>query len=585
MSVQSAPAALPAGSAQRDPRRNRCLSDTGRRLTLGLLVPAAYAGLALLVLRPGLFGGPDSVVGNTGDPSIFVWSLAWTPFAISHGLDPLVTSYLHYPSGANLMWNTAIIFPALVLAPVTNLFGPITAYKVVLVLGMWLSGCCAYLALRRYTRHRLGAAIGGLLYELSPFTVLQLQGHAQLFIAVFPPLLVIFADEMLVRQRRHAWLIGGLLGLATAAQLLTGTELLTLSLLMSLPALATLAVIFRDQVRERLGYALRVAGYAIVTFAVLAAFPLYILLLGPQRISGALQGFIFQAQPADYVVPSKWELIAGPATVLDSSVYVGIPMLILAAAVTVWMRRSAVVVTAAVTVLCTLVLALGGHIVLFGHRFPLPWRVAEHLPILDNVLPVRLMVAAYLALAVMLALFVDRVLKASPRWRWAGLGAAAAALVPLIPVLPFPSAQFPVPAYFTDGSARKLPSSGSVLITPYGSPWPELWQAVAGLPFKTQLGEVFTPGPSGHVYNAPLDALGQELTALGDLNKPAPSSLSPSVRAAYLAELRADDVTTVIVGPSPGAAQVERLMTELLGSPGDSTGGVTVWYGVPAMDG
>jgi hypothetical protein len=30
---------------------------------------------------------------------------------------------------------------------------------------------------------------------------------------------------------------------------------------------------------------------------------------------------------------------------------------------------------------------------------------------------------------------------------------------------------------------------------------------------------------------------------------------------------------------------VDRLMTELLGEPGISTGGVTVWYGVPAVDG
>jgi hypothetical protein len=44
-------------------------------------------------------------------------------------------------------------------------------------------------------------------------------------------------------------------------------------------------------------------------------------------------------------------------------------------------------------------------------------------------------------------------------------------------------------------------------------------------------------------------------------------------------------VTTVIVGPSAGVAKVKRLMTEVLGRPGDSTGGVTVWYGVGAVTG
>jgi hypothetical protein len=550
-------------------------------------VAAVYAGLAVAALRPGLFGGPDSVVGNTGDPSIFVWSLAWTPFAISHGLDPLVTSYLHYPTGANLMWNTSIVFPALVLAPVTNLFGPITAYKVLTVLGMWLSGCCAYLALRRYSRHRLAAAVGGLLYEFSPFMYSQIMGHAQLFIAVFPPLLVIFADEMLVRQRRPPWLIGGLLGLACAAQLLTGTELLTLSLMMAVPALIVLAVIFRARLPERIGYALRVAEFAIPTFLTLAAFPLYILLLGPQRATGPLQGFGWVAQAAWFVVPSPSELIGGPARVLDSSVYVGIPMLVLAVAVTVRMRRNPAVVAAAVTVACAMVLALGGRLEVGGVAtgILLPWYLPEHLPILDNVLPVRLMLAAYLALGVIVALFLDRVLEAPRAWRVAGLVATAAALVPLIPSLPLPSAQFTVPAFFTDGSAQRLPAGGSVLITPYGDYPPELWQALAGMPFKTQLGMVFTHGePYGHVWDAELDALGQELTDLGN-GAAAPPAVSPSERAGYLADLRAHDVTTVIAGPARGQAQVERLMTELLGRPGTETGGVVVWYDVGAATG
>jgi hypothetical protein len=57
------------------------------------------------------------------------------------------------------------------------------------------------------------------------------------------------------------------------------------------------------------------------------------------------------------------------------------------------------------------------------------------------------------------------------------------------------------------------------------------------------------------------------------------------VRATYLDDLRAHSVTTVIVGPSQGAAQVAQLMTELLGRPGIRTGGVTVWYGVGALTG
>jgi len=544
-----------------------------------------FLALALAALWPGLFTGHDTIVGNTGDPSIFIWSLQWVPFALSHHLNPLLTDYLHYPSGANLMWNTSILFPALVLTAVTDLFGPIVSYNVLAVLGMSLSGWCAFLAVRRYSRRWVSAAVGGLLYEFSPFLVVQITGHAQLFVAAFPPLLVLFADEILVRQRHRAWLIGGLLGVAAAAQLLTGTELLAISAVMAVPALVALAVIFRDRLRERLPHALRAAGFAAATFVVLAGYPLYILLLGPERVSGALQGFGFVARPTSFLLPSSFELISGPSTVFDSSVYIGVPLLILAVVVTIRMCRHPVVVAAAVTVACAMVLALGGHLTLHGAatRIPLPWLIPEHLPVLDNVLPVRLMVAGYLALAVIMAAFLDQTLDATLRWRIAGLAAAVVALVPLIPTLPISSTQYMIPAFFTDGAARQLPTTGSVLMTPFGGVFPdyppEVWQAVSGMDFTTQIGMVFTPGPGGFEWGPEKDALGQELTALGD-GAAAPASLSASQREAYLGDMRAHGVEAIVVGPSAGENQEAQFFTELTGQPGDSTGGVVVWFDV-----
>jgi hypothetical protein len=238
-----------------------------------------------------------------------------------------------------------------------------------------------------------------------------------------------------------------------------------------------------------------------------------------------------------------------------------------------------------------MVLALGDFLTIgtTSTDIRLPWRIAIKLPVLNNVLPVRLMVVAYLALAVIVAIFLDRVLEA-PRWkRVGGLAVAAVALIPLIPTLPIESSQLDVPAFFTDGQAQRLPQTGSVLMTPYGVYLvdypPELWEAVSDMAFKTQLGIVYTPGPGGSMVGPEMDPLGKELNAVGDFGKPAPASIPASLRAIYLGDMRAHGVTTVIVGPSAGAAQVERLMTELLGRPGVSTGGVVVWYDVPALEG
>jgi hypothetical protein len=559
--------------------------------------PAALAlalclALALAAMWPGLFTGHDTIVGNAGDPSLFIWALQWTPFALSHHLNPLISDYLHYPGGVNMMWNGSIIFPALVLTPVTNLFGPIVSYNVLALLGMSLSGWCAYLAVRRFSERWISAMVAGLLYEFSPYMASQISGHAHMFIAVFPPLVVIFADEILVRQRRRAWLIGGLLGLAAAAQLMTGTEMLTISVGMAIPALITLAIIFRARIRERLDYALRAAGWALASFVVLAGYPLYILVLGPERPSGALEGYGYVARPESFLIPDHLQLLSGPTTVFDSSVYIGVPLLILAVVVAIRMRRRPAVMASAVTVLCAMVLALGGRLTIHGSatRIPLPWLIPAHLPVVESLLPVRLMVVGYVGLGVLVAIFLDRVLEAPLRTRIAGLAVVVVALVPLIPTLPIISTRLDVPAFFTDGSAQRLPATGSVLMTPYGNGYiddpPELWEAMSGLAFKTQLGSVYTPGPvDGHLIGPDTDPLGVELNALGDEDHPAPSVLTSATRATYLSDLRAHGVTTVIVGPCPGAAQVERLMTELLGTSGTSTGGVVVWYGVPAVAG
>ncbi|MGP8159656.1 MAG: hypothetical protein ACLQGJ_00310 [Candidatus Dormibacteria bacterium] len=565
---------------------------TRRRLLLAA-APALYLVLAVGAMWPGLFTGHDTIVGSAGDPSFFIWQLQWVPFALGHHLNPLLTDYLHYPTGANMMWNGGIILPALVLTPVTELFGPIVSYNVLAVLGMWLSGWGAFLAVRRYSRWWLAAAVGGLLYEFSPFMASQITGHAHMFVAVFPPLLVIFADEILVRQRHRAWLVGGLLGLATACQLLTGTEVLAISALMAVPALITLAIIFRARLRERLHYALQAAASALVAFVVLAGYPLYVLLLGPQRPGGALEGYGFVARPESFLLPNQLTLISGPTSVFDSSVYIGVPLLILAVVVTVRMRRRAVVVASAVTLACAMVLALGGRLTIHGSatRIPLPWLIPAHLPVTQSLLPVRLMVAGYLALAVIVAVFLDRVLDSPLRTRIAGLAVVAVALVPLIPTLPIVSTRLPVPAFFTDGSAQRLPATGSVLMTPYGNDpntddTPELWAALSGLAFTTQLGSVYTPLPGGgHLIGPDMDPLGTELNALTDLGRPAPAALSSSARATYLGDMRAHGVTTVIVGPSAGEDQVVRLMAELLGRPGTAMGGVVVWYDVGAVTG
>jgi len=395
------------------------------------------------------------------------------------------------------------------------------------------------------------AAVGGLMYGFSPYMLSQSLGHAMLTPAFYPALAVVFADEVLVRQRRRPAVVGVLLGIATAVQLMTSQEILGMTVIMGVPALATLAVIHRTEVRERLGYVLRVAAPALLSFLVLAAYPLYVLFLGPQRVRGPLWYLNYYVATVErFVVPSGIQLIGfgARAQLGDSSVYIGIPLLLLAAAAVVRLRRRTVVVVAAVTLACAMVLSLGGYLsVTDGHptQLELPWTVINHTPFLNNILPIRVMLFGYLALALLVAVFLDS-----------------------------------VPAFFESGAAGGLSTTGSVLMTPTSTYASSVWQAVAGIGFHSATGPVFTPAPGGWRWDTDLGALGARLGVVGKPGNPDPDQLSNADFQACVAELRALDVRSVVVGPERDQAEVAQLFTELLGRPGQAVGGVIVWYRV-----
>ena len=167
-----------------------------------LLFLLVFLGLAVCVYLPA-WSSPTTrtLRGGDGDPAIFMWFLRWVPFALAHGHDLLVTHHLNYPDGVNLMWNTSLPLPGLLLTPVTDAWGPVLSFNLVLVLGYGLSAWCAYLAIRRFVPGHLAAGVGGLVYGFSP-AILGQAAHPHMTLAFLVPLLLLAMHEILVRQRR-----------------------------------------------------------------------------------------------------------------------------------------------------------------------------------------------------------------------------------------------------------------------------------------------------------------------------------------------------------------------------------------------
>lgn len=190
-----------------------------------VLAPVLYALAAVAV-----FGGVLPVMGHSwiglnADARQAVYWLDLVPDALRHGHNPLITTAIQAPGGVNLMWNTSMVLPGIVLAPLTLLAGPYAAYDVLIIAAPVLSAWAAFAALRRFVDSPAAAWVGGLVYGFSPALLAESLGHAQTAMAWFPPVVLLLLHEALIRRRWPLWRVGVILGVAIAAQLLTGEEM------------------------------------------------------------------------------------------------------------------------------------------------------------------------------------------------------------------------------------------------------------------------------------------------------------------------------------------------------------------------
>jgi hypothetical protein len=534
-------------------------------------------------------------IGDDRDPHLFIWYLGWLPDQLAAGHSPFFTTYLNYPGGANLMWNTAVFAPATLLWPVTAVLGPVVSYNVMATAAVALTAWCGFLATRSLVASDLLAGVAGLLYGFSPYMVAQATRHPHVTLAMFPPLVLLLLNEILVRQRRSPLLMGGLLGVASAVQLLTGEEILATTVLVAAGGTALLCLLHpRGMPREiavRVPRALVALAAATVSFGILAAYPLAFQLFGPQRVSGILQpantyvsdllAFVAPPQAMQLSTSASLALTGGfTGNASENDAYVGVPLILLftVAAVLRW-RRPTVRWAALMTVGIAL-LSLGPQLHVAGHvtGVPLPWAVVAKLPLMESVLPGRLMLFAFLGIGIVVADLVTAAVRDGRRQAVLAAGAMVVALVPLAPRLPYVSTEARAPAFFQPGGGvARLSPGGVVLVTPFSNSHSSdamYWQAEAGYSFRMPEGEAFVPGPTLGPSPSFLQTTLQGL----DHGRAAPTSAEDRARARH--ELSALGVTSVVAGPSPGQDRIVEYLTSLLGRPPVRTQGVCVWWNV-----
>lgn len=581
-------------------RRHR-YAPAGTYVLLGL----GYLLVSLWLQRRVLADPSGLLIGHvTADADMFAWWLNWFPFAVTHGENPLVTDWMHWPYGLNALWNTAVPLLALALSPVTALAGSITAFNAGMVLGPVVSGLVMVLALGPYVRSdgvrgRVARGVAGLLYAFSPFHLAHaVAGHLNLLWSVLPPVLLLLAHHLFARGPdggpglRRPWLLGALTGLALVGQLVLYTQTLAVGVIFLVLTAVVLALRFPRRVGPALPGLVRAGLACVGVVAALGAYPLYLVLAGPARPRSAIRDVHSTgADLANVLVPTRMSAVrlapdaAGEGLashIGEQGGYIGPAMLALIVVAVLVIRSTALRVAAAVGALSWLC-SLGTGVVLFDEQVPitLPWAMLAEVPLLSQIEPVRIQVVTALCVAAVVGIWIDRMPLAPAPTGVAALLLTGFAVLSWMPADAQEVRPASTPAFFTDTAGALNPADVVEIYPRITAGWDDgalgmRWQAASGPDFRIRGGYFIGADPDDDVviqsrWNR--YQIGARWVADGK-NDP-----SDAYAARAAAELRDLGVTaiTVVPGTSPDGGDDDRVRTwtqRVTGDPGRYDRGV-----------
>ncbi len=527
------------------------------------------AAFAFLGVRVVAHPERDVIGGLFTDPQIFVWSFAWWPHAILHGQNPFFAHAIWEPEGFNLTWATSVPGLAIAFAPLTLIFGPILSYNVASILMPALAAWTAFLLCRRLTGKVWPSLVGGYLFGFSTYVLSAETTHifsASVFLLPVVALLgVRFVEDDLSRRG-----LAVRLGFGLAAQMLLSTEILftlTLAIVASLVLGFALVASARRPIRRSLlplvgAYLL--AGVLTLPFVYYAATG-----TGSRPPSGAEA---FSGDLLNLVVPTEasaggwWGrhlASAFPANDSERGTYLGVPLLAIVCLFAWRWRRSAAGRFLVVVFVLAVVCSLGRWLTLDGHRLAiLPWAHLAARPLFRNLMPVRLMVYAALAAAVMTALWAA----SSARPRWLRIALPSLAALAIVPNLAWAGWERTpqVPQLFTSSLYRScLGRHEDVLLLPFGTRGDTMiWQARTGFWFEDAGGYISPYPPASY-------------TTLQGMFRVASEDNPPEVTTADVLQLvRLKHVTAIVVDQS--AASLWSPVLSPFGHP-QSVGGALIY--------
>jgi hypothetical protein len=461
-----------------------------------LAVSVLFFGLPLL----GHFS--HRFMGGRADSFIQMWSLAWWPYALAKGVNPIMTQVVWAPGGYNLAWTTSMPGPSLLLFPITRLFGPIVSYNLLCLLSPPLAALSMFVLCCYLTGEFWPAILGGYIFGFSQYVLAHMLGHVFLLL-VFPVPLAI--NIVLLRLRRQiAWITFlTLLVVLLLFEFFSSTELFATTAVFAASALTLSWLIFRTAIGARIReVGLEIAGAYLVT-AVLAAPYLYYVFVG--GVPGPINPIGMYANDLlAFVVPTP-PLYAGPAfadivshfktSEVETAGYLGPGFWIILVLYikSYWSTRTGKFLILSLILIG--LMSLGPILHINGKEMgPAPWWLLSKLPLIDQALPNRFGMYFFLTAAVITSLYLSE----SSISRWSKLLLSTICLLSLAPnIALFRSrvTRINLPGFFRSSDYKRyLARNDNVLVLPYW--WREdglLWQAQTDFYFRLAAARLTLP--------------------------------------------------------------------------------------------
>jgi hypothetical protein len=423
-----------------------------------------YLAVSFLFFGRGLVGHFSTwYIGRGPDSPAFIWYLAWWAYAATHHVDPFLTKLLFAPVGVNLAWATTVPLAGWLSAPITCAFGPVVTYNVLSLLAPALAGWAAFVLCRWITGSYWPSIAGGWVFGFSSYLVSALSTHLHDTL-VFPVPLAVWLVLRRLNGELTARRFIAALGILIAVQFLLFPEIAASASFIGAVAF-TLALAFTGDSTRRSVWGLVpqfAAAYAVA--AILISPYLYYMFAFGHPAESVFDPTLLGADLLSFIVPTAINELGQPAffgaisrtykaTLTETGSYIALPLVAISILFAKARFREPVGRLLIELMLIVCLLALGKRLVIGGHpTLAAPWTVVLHVPLLNKVVPVRLMVYAFLALAMIVAMWLSSEARPSRKW------VLGVALVPFM--LPNISARFwtvpfDIPPFFSTGLYRQ----------------------------------------------------------------------------------------------------------------------------------